>query len=201
MTENQPWPPTAQAAHGERKGPNSALVALAIILSIALLGAVGVAVFRLLDSGSAKDRPFSGRLRTPMELRPVTAERPAPCQAGQVAGQDGRTCYGLGAGFTVTTVKSLEMLPPDPAKSRTRPTLSVRLQEQDGRRFTEMAATAAAAYTRDPTAPGGKIAVVVKGQVVMAPQITTPITGAGFEINPGESTDAARALLESLTGE
>jgi hypothetical protein len=177
------------------------LIAGAVVAAVVLLGGLTfLAVHLGSGSGSSSgsgDQAYAGPLRSPMQLRPVQAEQAGPCAAGRFPSLDGKTCYALGTGFTVTSVRGAQVK----RTGQPTPVLSVSLGSADAARFTALTQQAYQAYQQDPNAPGGRIAVVVNGQVVMAPQIMNPITGGSFDIATGPSQTAQlEQLYRALTG-
>jgi hypothetical protein len=198
------WPgPPEIYAPAPRRG-HRGLVAALILVAVLVVGAVGTGGYLLLGSGGtrpARTTMGSGRLQSPFRLQPVTAENPAPCTAGQLPDTDGRTCYTLGSGMTVSEVRGLRVQPPDPNSGQL-PVLSVSLRSADAVLFTNLTQQAYQAYAADPTTPRAKIAIVILGQVAAAPQISTgPITGGDFMIYSGQSQRGlAQLLFHRLTG-
>src|SRR5262249_32408361 len=150
------------------------LITGAVVGAVLLLGGLGFAAVYLLSGSGGKPASSTtsatGPLRTPMQLRPVTAEHPTPGTTGESPSQDGHLCYSLGPGFTVTSVKDIRMRQPNPQQGH--PALAVTLLPSDAQRFTTLTEQASRAYQQNPANPGREIAVVVDGQVVMAPQIS-----------------------------
>ncbi len=174
---------------------------LVAVLAAALAGLVVVAIVVVLVvrpfGGSGNATTYRGTLHSPMRLQPVQAEHPAPCATGESPSLDGKLCYSLGQGFTVTDVQTLHIQRQGPAG----PVLQVTLRSADAARFAALSRQAYTAYQQDPNAPARQIAVLVKDQVVMAPEISEPITGGSFDIRtaPTDTTGLTR-LWRQLTG-
>jgi len=173
------------------------LIAVAgALLSLAMLATVTYLVVHR-QSGTSAGDTYAGSLRTPMQLRPVQAEQAAPCAVGQSPSSDARMCYSLGTGFTVTAVRKIHL----DRRGQITPVLSVTLLAADAARFGRLTQAANQAYQQDPNAPGREIGVVVNGQVVMAPQISSPILGGSFDISAGGTQLASlELLLHQLSG-
>ncbi|WP_433357118.1 serine/threonine-protein kinase [Microtetraspora malaysiensis] len=191
------------------RGRKTAVWAAAAVAGVMVLGAAGYAGVRMLPglgaatgaavtTGAATPEPslnpYSGKLRTPMHLRLVTADRPAPCGESLVPSQDGKTCYQLTGDTTITEVEDL-WLQEEP------PVLRVTLLPADAQRFSVLSDELHRKLKEDPDAPGGgRLALVVDDRVVMAPTFAYgPIPGQAFDIN-GVSYGEVRSLFRQLSG-
>lgn len=154
------------------------------------------------SSRAAPNTPVraTGRLRDPIEMRPVTAEKPAGpkgCAAAWPASADHHTCYRLGKGMTVRAVGDLSVAAPG-QQGQSGWTVQLTLRPADGRAFAALSAKAYANYWKDPSAPQSKIAIVVGGdKVLSAPAVAGTIDGGHLVIS-GSPHIFTRAYVEGV---
>lgn len=185
----EPWP----APMGERKGTRSkdAAVPLAVAAIVAVAAAAtGIVLIFARDSGSGDGR----RLRSPVELRQVTAETPGACSAGGAPSADGRFCYRLGRGMTVRRVADID---PQIGTGSAQWTVVIKLDEADRPAFADLTT---AVSRQAPNTPARKIAIVVGGRVVSAPEVQSPIPGGDVQISGDYTRQTAEALVRQITG-
>ncbi|MFC5752316.1 SecDF P1 head subdomain-containing protein [Actinomadura rugatobispora] len=170
------------------------VVALAIVVAAVSLTAA------LVLSGDEDDELPSGPavLRRPVQFLAVRAAQPGPCAAEWLPIASENECLQVGSGMTIGRVDDIRVQPPDPARGSTGFTVAISLTAQDARSFAQLTTTASQAQ-----APADRIAIVVEGQVLSAPQVASPITGGKVEISgPADlfTRDHTEGLVRRITG-
>ncbi|XVQ08781.1 SecDF P1 head subdomain-containing protein [Spirillospora sp. CA-255316] len=170
------------------------VVALAIVVA-----AVSLTVALLL-AGDDDDEPPSGPavLRRPVQFVPVRAVEPAPCKPGWLPDTSAGECLQMGAGMSIGRVDDIRAQPPDPSRGSTGFTVAITLTRQDAQSFGRLTTTASQSQP-----PANRIAILAEGQVLSAPQVTTPITGGKVEISgPAHefTRDRTEGLVRRITG-
>jgi preprotein translocase subunit SecD len=94
--------------------------------------------------------------------------------------------------MSIGRVDDIRAQPPDPARGSAGFTVAITLTRQDTQSFAQLTTTASQAQP-----PANRIAILVEGQVVSAPQVTSPITAGKVEIS-GPSQEFTRAYTEGL---
>jgi hypothetical protein len=161
--------------------------------ALALLVVAAIIVV-LTTSGNSS----GGRLKGSLQIRKVLGMTNTPCPPGdttRLTSVDSAACYQLGDGMTVTTVKRLEVRPPDPARGSTDFTVQLTLVPADAARFGTLTGQVVGQQE-----PRNQIAIVVNGKVVSAPVVREPITGGDIVIEGGFDRPKAQRYVDLIRG-
>lgn len=158
---------------------------LLAIVSAVVLAVAGAAVIVLLY-------PRTGSLpvRAEFELRPVAEMGQAPCAQGMTPSADGTECFRLSQGMSHIRPKRVAA---GQVESDGRWIIQVTLAERDAAAFTELTTR-----LHQQPEPRNRLAVVVDGKVLTAPNVTSPIPGGALEISGEFTQKTATELAERL---
>lgn len=183
MQPSSPPAPPPGNRPGSRRTLWIVLGAVALLVVILLVAVAAWVTLHVLGS-KAEGAGSTGSLR----IVPVASSAPGACPSGGqgVGAVDGRTCYRLGPGGM--TVQRLESADAEPDPSGGRWHISVRLNDDDARRFTQL--------TRQYV--NHQLALVSAGKVVAAPRVQQPISGAELQIAGDFTADEAKKIAGNL---
>lgn len=124
-----------------------------------------------------EETPRTGpiELAEPIDLVIVQESAAVPCADGYLPGPDGEECLLLGDKVRVAEVEQLEMATPSVPAGTTEEVLRVTLTDEDGAAFAELTKRAA-------ELPEPRLAMVVEGEVIVAPTLAEPIPGDTLQI-------------------
>jgi hypothetical protein len=175
------------ATGGVSKGATITLV-VSLVLVVVLTGVL--ATLAVLMTRNPDAPPLSQvqvrQLAAPMYFAPVTAVRDAPCPGAEaVLDEASATCYQVGKGVKLTTVRKIEALRESNGTYAVRVVLAPDSREK------------IADLTRDMV--DRQLAIVVGDRVVTAPRVAQEVTQDSLSIS-GFTKDAADALVTRLLG-
>ena len=147
------------------------------------------------DGGRGGTGQASGpmELTSPVEFLLVDEVGETPCADGFVAGAgSNQECFRLGDGMEITEVLELELGAANTAEGVESGEVVVNLTmtEEDGTAFADLTADALASPTQ-------RIAMVLDGEVVAAPQVAQEIYGGEVQIS---AWDDAQEFVAEVTG-
>jgi preprotein translocase subunit SecD len=166
-----------------------------IALAVLVMGsaAAGVAWFLLGRSDSTASG--TSRQAAPIRFQHVTAETPGSCTSGGTPSADGSACYQLGDGMTVTQARNIRVVGPDSDNPAWR--IEIDLRSPDAQAFAELTRKTS---TEAPGSPQRRVAIVVGGQVVSAPEVQSTIPGGQVQISGNYTKQSAEQLFHQMTG-
>ncbi|WP_147918780.1 SecDF P1 head subdomain-containing protein [Ruania zhangjianzhongii] len=145
------------------------------------------------DAGTGEDTASGPiELTSPIEFLLVEEVGEAPCAEGFVAGSEDEECFRLGDGMEVTEVIELELgaeVTQEGAETGA-PLVNLTMIEEDGTEFADLTSEALSTATQ-------RVAMVVDGEVVAAPQVAQEIYGGQVQIT---AWDDAEEFVAEATG-
>lgn len=144
------------------------------------------------DASGAESASGPVALASPMEFLLVAEVGEAPCADDFVAGPEGEECLRLGDGMEITEVVELELgaeVSPEGAETGA-PVVNLTMIEEDGTAFADLT-------TEALTTASMRVAMVVDGEVVAAPQVAQEIYGGQVQIT---AWDDAEEFVAEATG-
>ncbi|WP_242902145.1 SecDF P1 head subdomain-containing protein [Actinomadura terrae] len=178
------------------------LVAVAAAFVLVAAGAIGYIVLSG-DDAAGDDRLGPTDLRRPLTFQQVAAVSAPPCAAGTLPDaapgpKKAPECYRPGpGGMTVRHVEAIRTVPPDAASGQSW-SVQLSLASADAAGFARLSGQAAQSAAGSP---GRRIAMIVDGRVVSAPEVQGgPITGGEVVIGGTFTESEARDLLRLMTG-
>lgn len=191
-------PPSYGPPPRRSRGPLILVGVLGLVLVVVV--AVGAVLLLRADDSKPAAGKAVGRPSTPeaVQFRPVLKTEQGQCDASPAP--DGTACdsggirYTLGKvelnGTRVTEVKATAG--PDTGTSWI---VSLSLDDEGTKSFTRLTTELAA-----KTPPQNQLAIVVRGRVVSAPTVMSPITGGEVQINSNFTRQDAEKLAADITG-
>ncbi|RZU14248.1 hypothetical protein EV645_5114 [Kribbella rubisoli] len=172
---------------------------LVLLLGVIIAAAVIVIVNRGDDGKQPTSEP-SARTKpsdpTAVEFRRVLSAKPGTCPSPTPAGtscDDKGTVYTLGKveldGSNVSEVKAAMQ------ENGAGWSIGLTLDSKGAILFEQLTAALAKELP-----PKNQLAIVVRGQVVTAPAVQSPISGGKLEISGGYTRDSAEELVTKITG-
>lgn len=167
---------------------------IGLAAGMGLLVLLAAAIVVLVVSNSPSDHTIKGTL----QLRQVLATTPSACSAGdagRVSSVKADACYSLGEGMTITEVRNVRLIPPDPSRGTIGYTVEITLRPQDATRLATL--TTKVAPEQEPR---NQLAIVVGGKVAAAPRVVEPITGGTVQITANFSRTEAQRYVDLFRG-
>ena len=196
MAQQPPYPPPQYQPQKQNRGPLLVLIGVLGLVLVAVL-ALGAVVLLRNDNSESAGSGSATRPAVPeaVQFRRVIKTEPGVCEtpsASTACGSDG-TRYTFGKveldGSHVTEVTA------DAGQDTTAWYVNLSLDQEGaelfGRLTTELA-------TKTP--PENQLAIVVRGRVVSAPTVMSPITGGTVQISSNFTKQDAEKLAADITG-
>ncbi|GLZ36785.1 hypothetical protein [Actinokineospora sp. NBRC 105648] len=141
--------------------------------------------------GKAAAEPGSGPVQTrvPVDLRPVTAvaQGTEPTGPDEFAGDDG-SLYTVGP--SIADISRLEDVKAESTENGTGWVVTIKLSADAAAKF--------GSWTAEHV--GERLAIVVDGKLVSAPQIASPIPGGEVQISGNFTEKSAKQLAADISG-
>lgn len=183
----EPYQPYEQQPPPKR---NTGVILLVVGACAVALGLIATALVLTLGAGDGPVRPAR-----PLLIQRVTAVSPGGCPAGGGTGApsaDGKTCYELEPGLTISEFAKVDVVAPDNGVGWT---IDLTLQPADRDAFGRLTTL----VYRLPE-PRNQLAILIDGAVISAPAVQEPITGGHVRIAGPFSKDEAHRLADQLAG-
>lgn len=172
---------------------------LVVVLGIVLVAVLAVGAVVLLRADDSDGAAAGTPTAEAVQFRPVLRAEPGDCSASTSPSADGTACGPDGVRYTLGKVELdgthvSEVTKPirrDGAGWIVGLTLDDEGAQTFGRLTTELSTKAA---------PQNQIAIVVRGRVVAAPAVMSPIIGGKLEISSNYTQKEAEQLAREITG-
>ncbi|TDO46423.1 hypothetical protein EV643_111276 [Kribbella sp. VKM Ac-2527] len=196
MAQQTPYPPPPYQPQKQSRGPLLVLIGVLGLVLVAVLVTGAVLLLRNDNSESAGSGPATKpAIPEAVQFRRVIKTEPGVCEtpsASTACGSDGSR-YTLGKieldGSHVTEVTAAA------GQDTTAWYVNLSLDQEGGQLFGQLTTELAA-----KTPPANQLAIVVRGRVVSAPVVMSPITGGKVQISSNFSKQDAENLASEITG-
>jgi preprotein translocase subunit SecD len=201
MSQQMPPPQYGPQYDGQPKrsrGPLILIVALGLVL-VAVLAIGAVVLLRNNDDKPAVTKAAT-RPSTPeaVQFRPVLKTEPNGCGASTTTSPDGTACGADGTRYTLGKV-ALDGTHVAEVKAGQGTDLSwvvnLTLDDAGSKSFEQLTAELAT-----KTAPQNQLAIVVRGRVVTAPTVMSPIPGGKVQLSSNFTRSDAEKTAADITG-
>lgn len=173
------------------------MVVLGIVL-IAVLGVGAVLLLRTDDSGSSTG---GAPAATPeaVQFRAVLKTEPGGCTASTSPSAEGTACGPDGIRYTLGEVEldgtHVSEVKQPVFRDASGWTVGLSLDHEGAQTFSRLTTELS-----KKTPPQNQLAIVVRGRVVTAPAVMSPITGGQLEITSNYTKQEAEQLVKDITG-
>jgi preprotein translocase subunit SecD len=174
---------------------------LVVVLGIVLVAVLAVGTVLLLradESGDGKSGAPAAAAEA-VQFRPVLKAEPGGCSASTSPSADGTACGPDGVRYTLGKVELDGTHVSEVKKPILRDgsgwTVGLTLDAEGAQTFSRLTSELS-----KKAAPQNQIAIVVRGRVVTAPAVMSPITGGELEISSKYTQKEAEQLAKEITG-